>query len=407
MIDNIKIIINTRNRRTKFINLNTIHIRNCIKTMKYIILLNLFNNIFMNNKIYVIEYKSYNITLKIKGIGIKQIFSSDSFFQSKYYPNEIYINGYNQSNVTHSYYLNQIDNIIELVWYNLIDDCQQMFQYCYDITEIDLSNFNTYKQYMKEENKENEIKEIFEKINKNINNEFDESIENIENNSNIYIPKCLMVMSLYPNFAEFEKILTEIYRYSLIQEKEYIFIKEEEDKLQKDEIQNFEIIDMNKLGEKQEKKEFNIDNNKIIVPMDKIIENLLIELPVPPRGIFKVEYTLINQERELKQNLMNQLPLVDINRYSGCSRADCDCTITSYRALFFCSCHSSWITPCAFNPSRLLVLAASGLMMPSLNGVYISDCLFFSMVLRAGDLARIEVHSLNTSLAWSRELATT
>ena len=114
-------------------------------------------------------------------------------------------------------------------------------------------------------------------------------------------------MSLYPYFAEFEKILTEIYRYSLIQEKENIFIKEEEDKLQKDEIQNFEIIDMNKLGEKQEKKEFNIDNNKIIVPMDKIIENLLIELPVPPRGIFKVEYTLINQERELKQNLMNQL----------------------------------------------------------------------------------------------------
>ena len=56
-----------------------------------------------------------------------------------------------------------------------------------------------------------------------------------------------------------------------------------------------------------------IDNNKIVVPMDKIIENLLIELPVPPRGIFTVEYTLINQERELKQNLMNELPLVDIN----------------------------------------------------------------------------------------------
>ena len=70
---------------------------------------------------------------------------------------------------------------------------------------------------------------------------------------------------------------------------------------------------MNQLEGKQEKKEFNIDNNKIIVPMDKIIENLLIELPVPPRGIFKVKYTLINQERELKQNLMNQLPIVDIN----------------------------------------------------------------------------------------------
>ena len=173
--------------------------------------------------------------------------------------------------------------------------------------------YDAYKQYKKEDKKENEIKEIFDKINNNINNEFDESKENNEINSNIYIPKCLMVMSLYPYFAEFEKILTEIYKYSLIIEQEKNVIKEDEVKLQKDEVQNFEIIDMNQLEGKQEKKEFNIDNNKIIVPMDKIIENLLIELPVPPRGIFKVKYTLINQERELKQNLMNQLPIVDIN----------------------------------------------------------------------------------------------
>ena len=173
--------------------------------------------------------------------------------------------------------------------------------------------YDVYKQYKKEDKKENEIKEIFDKINNNINNEFDESKENNEINSNIYIPKCLMVMSLYPYFAEFEKILTEIYKYSLIIEQEKNVIKEDEVKLQKDEVQNFEIIDMNQLEGKQEKKEFNIDINKITVPMDKIIENLLIELPVPPRGIFKVKYTLINQERELKQNLMNQLPIVDIN----------------------------------------------------------------------------------------------
>ena len=173
--------------------------------------------------------------------------------------------------------------------------------------------YDAYKQYKKEDKKENEIKEIFDKINNNINNEFDESKENNEINSNIYIPKCLMVMSLYPYFAEFEKILTEIYKYSLIIEQEKNVIKEDEVKLQKDEVQNFEIIDMNQLEGKQEKKEFNIDTNKITVPMDKIIENLLIELPVPPRGIFKVKYTLINQERELKQNLMNQLPIVDIN----------------------------------------------------------------------------------------------
>ena len=173
--------------------------------------------------------------------------------------------------------------------------------------------YDAFKQYKKEDKIENEIKEIFDKINNNINNEFDESKENNEINSNIYIPKCLMVMSLYPYFAEFEKILTEIYKYSLIIEQEKNVIKEDEVKLQKDEVQNFEIIDMNQLEGKQEKKEFNIDINKITVPMDKIIENLLIELPVPPRGIFKVKYTLINQERELKQNLMNQLPIVDIN----------------------------------------------------------------------------------------------
>ena len=30
----------------------------------------------------------------------------------------------------------------------------------------------------------------------------------VETDENIYIPKCLMIMSLYPYFAEYEKILT-------------------------------------------------------------------------------------------------------------------------------------------------------------------------------------------------------
>ena len=43
---------------------------------------------------------------------------------------------------------------------------------------------------------------------------------------NIYIPKCLMIMSLYPYFAEYEKILTEIYNYSLIVDDEAILTRE-------------------------------------------------------------------------------------------------------------------------------------------------------------------------------------
>ena len=30
----------------------------------------------------------------------------------------------------------------------------------------------------------------------------------------LYIPKCILIMSLYPFFGEFEKIITEIYSYS-------------------------------------------------------------------------------------------------------------------------------------------------------------------------------------------------
>ena len=49
------------------------------------------------------------------------------------------------------------------------------------------------------------------------------------------------------------------------------------------------------------------------IPLEKIIENLLIELPVPPRGVSSVTYFLNEEERTITQNKMNQLPLLDIN----------------------------------------------------------------------------------------------
>ena len=129
---------------------------------------------------------------------------------------------------------------------------------------------------------------------------------------NIYIPKCLMVMSLYPYFAEYEKILTEIYNYSLS--------SEDESELTKEKTLNISTFVNSKSVEIMQPTRTisNLENHikqdsPILIPIDKIIENLLIELPVPPRGIFNVQYTLINEERKLKQNLMNELPLVDIN----------------------------------------------------------------------------------------------
>ena len=138
--------INKIKYKKKFSIRNKNHSRNLIKMIKYILLLNLLCNILANNKVNSIEYNSYSITLKIKGIGNKQIFSSDtSYFKSEYYPNEISINGYKQSIITHTYLFNQTNNYIELKWNDLISSCNCMFYGCSDITEIDFSNFKTSK----------------------------------------------------------------------------------------------------------------------------------------------------------------------------------------------------------------------------------------------------------------------
>lgn len=89
-----------------------------------------------------------------------------------------------------------------------------------------------------------------------------------------------MIMSLYPYFAEFEKILSEIYHYSLIVDENCELIDNilnEEKPNSRDAIQSLTVANL----------ESHIKNDdeitQITIPIDKIIENLLIELPVPPR----------------------------------------------------------------------------------------------------------------------------
>ena len=89
----------------------------------------------------MLEYKNSKIRLKIRGKGYKYIFSTNLL--SKYYPKEIYINWNKQYLINCSYYFNEIDNFIELIWDNNINNCINIFRQCEDITEIDLSNFDT------------------------------------------------------------------------------------------------------------------------------------------------------------------------------------------------------------------------------------------------------------------------
>ena len=141
----IEININKRNKGKAFLIRNIFHLRTFIELLKYIIVLNLFNNILLNNKFSFICYKSYNISLKIKGNDIKNIFTSTFYFKKENYPDEVYINGYKQNDVKNQYNLSETDNFIELIWNKLINDLQYIFYGCSNITEIDFSKFNTSK----------------------------------------------------------------------------------------------------------------------------------------------------------------------------------------------------------------------------------------------------------------------
>ena len=126
----------------------------------------------------------------------------------------------------------------------------------------------------------------------------------------IYIPKCLVVMSLYPYFGEFEKILSEIYNYSL----EISYVPNQKDILAKSNT----VTEQQKNSSHQNQNKESISysqmrNCEIKIPIDKMIENLTIEVPVPPRGLYRMEYSLNNQKRKLHQSEMNKLPYVDIN----------------------------------------------------------------------------------------------
>ena len=124
-----------------------------ISNIKILILINLFIQVLADNKIDFNKYYLSKIKLKIKGTGIRHIFCPrQGDFENSSYPDEVYINYKKQGIINASYYFNENDNLVELIWNNSFDYCKFMFYQCYDITEIDLSDFNTSQctgmQYM-------------------------------------------------------------------------------------------------------------------------------------------------------------------------------------------------------------------------------------------------------------------
>ena len=95
------------------------------------------------NEDYLIG-KAY-IKLKIKGKGINRIFySRDQEFDSYFIPpNEVIINNVKKNYVNYEYdFINDINNVI-LIWNDPVNNIQPLFYGCSNITEVDLSYFDS------------------------------------------------------------------------------------------------------------------------------------------------------------------------------------------------------------------------------------------------------------------------
>ena len=111
---------------------------NIIKLIIIIIL----HNLTKSNRI---DSKYSKITLKIKGEGENTILGNetDEYFEDINFLKEVYINGIKQNTLEYKYIFNQTENFVELIFDEKISNCKYMFYQCNNITEINLSNFDT------------------------------------------------------------------------------------------------------------------------------------------------------------------------------------------------------------------------------------------------------------------------
>ena len=98
--------------------------------------------------------KSSSIKLKIEKSRNQKIYSNKTYStcESVIIPDEIYINGENQTEIKYEYNFQLNNNEITLIWYNPLKYTNCMFRDCTAITAIDLSNFDdsqlTQMKYM-------------------------------------------------------------------------------------------------------------------------------------------------------------------------------------------------------------------------------------------------------------------
>ena len=112
----------------------------------------IFPLLHINLNIFVIS-KIFNITLKVQGIGNHNILYLGQLpvkcrLDNIHLPDEVIINGIPRENINYTYYFNETENIVKIKYYSqedvnnvAINKC--FFYQCTEITEIDLSEFDT------------------------------------------------------------------------------------------------------------------------------------------------------------------------------------------------------------------------------------------------------------------------
>ena len=98
--------------------------------------------------IEIFHSKESYITLKVYKRGNIYIFGDNSHgitcsYEYAPLPDEIHINGVNQTEIKKAYDLDETENTIKLIWKDSIIRTTCMFLMCKDIAEIDLSNFDS------------------------------------------------------------------------------------------------------------------------------------------------------------------------------------------------------------------------------------------------------------------------
>ena len=142
--NNNKIIENRMKRKNIIYNSNKIILNYII----FNLILSIIKIIFCRIKYNIFDlfyFQNSKITLKIRGIGHNDILGNQekNYFNGIIFLKEVYINGNITDSIKREYNFNQTDNIVELIWDENINNCEFMFFRCYNITEINLSNFNT------------------------------------------------------------------------------------------------------------------------------------------------------------------------------------------------------------------------------------------------------------------------